>query len=206
MSSLPRVIGITGKMRSGKDTTSEWLVNQYGYVHLSFAAPLKRVCGTLFNFDHDQLYGNKKNVKDDRWYGITPREVLQFVGTELFRNNMGRLLPEIKNNFWAECLKREVIVKLKEGKSVVVSDVRFPNEAEVLRQIHKSTKIYRVNRENRGVDGAVAAQLHSSETEMNGIVCDHEIENNGTLRELYGKVDDCLFTADLKGEITTVIL
>lgn len=60
-----RIIGITGKKFSGKDTLGSYFVNKYGYTQLAYADTLKNAVKCIFDFDDEQLYGSKKEEIDD---------------------------------------------------------------------------------------------------------------------------------------------
>jgi hypothetical protein len=75
------IVGILGKKRSGKDTTGDYLVANKNFVKYSFANPIKRGAMELFGFTEDQVFGDAKDEIDPTW-GITPRLVLQIMGTE----------------------------------------------------------------------------------------------------------------------------
>ena len=84
-----------------------YLIEKYGFVKYAFADPVKQICKILFDFSDDQLYGNKKEGVDFRWY-LTPRDAFQKIGTEFAQNDIYNYFPRLK-----ERLKDEVIwVKL----------------------------------------------------------------------------------------------
>lgn len=63
------VIAISGQINSGKDTVSDYLVENYGFCKVSFADPLKRFCSDVFEFDKIQLWGpsSARNAFDPRY-------------------------------------------------------------------------------------------------------------------------------------------
>ena len=85
------IIGVLGKKRSGKDTTGDYLVANKNFVKYSFANPIKRGAMELFGFTEDQVFGDAKDEIDPTW-GITPRLVLQIMGTEVFQYDMPKYL------------------------------------------------------------------------------------------------------------------
>lgn len=201
-----KLIGIHGKAGAGKDTIANYLCDNYKNTYSeAFADPLKDVAAIAFGiprymFD-DPLV---KNSPNDFW-GISPRQILQFVGTELFRYNIHKL-----NNghfwlwqeyFWIDRmvgrLKGELdrAVNPEEeyapGDCVVISDVRFQNEYEWI--VDNNGIMIHVTRE--GADGNVGIPNHASEAgisyETNYDTVFH-IENNGTLEDLYRKVDNIM--------------
>lgn len=120
---FPPVIGLCGLAGSGKSTLANMLEGAVGYRVLPFAAPLKSAAAVIFNLTHDQLYGEQKNAVDPR-YGLTPRRILQLLGTEVVRT--------IHKDAWVIRWRDEAQKALKAGFHVVVDDVRFQNEAIVV--------------------------------------------------------------------------
>jgi len=122
-----KIIGITGRKYAGKDTLGNYFVEQHGFERLAYADPLKEGTQKFFGFTHEQLYGNEKEVIDEYW-GITPRQALQFVGTNLFRDHICELLPAMGKDFWINVLKRNMETKLRQNRDtkIVITDVDFP--------------------------------------------------------------------------------
>ena len=182
------IIGITGKKFNGKDTVSDYIVSKYKFTKIAYAEPLKEVCRNLFNFNDDQLYGNKKEDIDPFW-NITPRHAFQFIGTDMIRNNANKLISGINNNFWVKCLEKRILDLNSRGiKNIIISDIRFINEADIVK--HLNGKIIKVCRNIDNND------THISELEINNINEDILIENNGSLEELYSKIDTYLSSID----------
>lgn len=119
---LPKIIGFSGKIGSGKTTLAQILCNEYPYTKASFADPLKHIVKYLYDLEYDQLYGNRKEIVDTR-YGVTPRYLLQYIGTNLFRN--------WDKNFWVNVFER----KYANQELLVLDDVRFENEAHIIHQM-----------------------------------------------------------------------
>ena len=44
----------------------------------------------IFGFTKEQVYGDLKDVVDSEW-GVTPRKVLQIMGTELFQYDLQKI-------------------------------------------------------------------------------------------------------------------
>ena len=133
------IVGILGKMRVGKDTVADYLVSNHGFVKKAFADPLKEICKILFLFNDDQLYGTdeQKKMPDDRWFGCSARTAQQFIGTELFRNNLNKIMPGLNQDIFIHHLKLwlEDQKKTNPNIKIVVSDVRFQNEVDFIHSI-----------------------------------------------------------------------
>ncbi len=175
---MPNIIGFTGRKFNGKDTAAKQLIND-GYTPMSFAEPIKQVAKLLFGFSENQVNGNQKEEIDARW-NTSPREVLQFIGTELFREQITRLLPDIGSEFWVKSLEN----RIPKDTDIVITDVRFPNEVDMIHRL--GGKIIRVKRNIQVNDSGT----HISEKHIDKLVVDYDIENNGTIEQLHEKVND----------------
>lgn len=185
------IIGITGRKGSGKDTIADHLISKYGFEKLSFAKPLKDMCKLVFNFTEEQVNGDLKEVIDPQW-NQTPRVILQYVGTDLFRNQMNKILDNIGDNFWVQNLKLRCLQKIKENKDckLVITDVRFPNEFELIKELNgqmiRVLRVFSLKEE----DFTETSDSHISETSLDDAVCDYNIINDSSLDSLYRKIDD----------------
>jgi len=184
---LPIIIGITGKKFNGKDTLGNYL-SKYGYKRLAFADPLKEVLRTVFHFNDEQLYGEDKEKPDPYWK-IPPRSIMQFVGTDLFRHQISKILPNIGNNIWIEVVKRQIVElwKTNPKQKIVLTDLRFPNEINLIKELNGT--IIRVKRNIDKNDNDFVV-VHESETYIDKLDVEHDFENNGTKAELFKKFDD----------------
>lgn len=64
-----KLVGISGEAGSGKDTAADHLVKKYGFVKISLADPLKRICQEIYGFTDEQLWGpsSARNKPDTRY-------------------------------------------------------------------------------------------------------------------------------------------
>lgn len=127
------IIGFVGLAGSGKGTCGDYLVDEYGFKAESFAAPLKDACAAIFGWDRKLLEGDTttsrswRAERDAYWsealgLEITPRYMLQRMGTEVMRNN-------VNDNIWVLSL----FSRVDENKDYVITDVRFENEIDAIR-------------------------------------------------------------------------
>lgn len=182
------IIGLLAKKRHGKDTVADYLVEKYDFTKDAFANPIKEACGLLFGFSHEQLYGDLKEEIDPNW-GITPRTVMQFVGTEVFRHDINKIIPNIGSNFWVNSFRARFNNSVKNNKNfkVVIADMRFPNEVD---EIHKMGGLV-IKIERSGIS---SSDEHESETSIDKIEnYDILLENNGTLQDLYHKINVIMY-------------
>lgn len=141
-----KIIGFAGRKWSGKDTSADHLVRKHGFVQYAFAAPLKNFCRDIFDLDHDQLYGSKREEVDTR-YDLTPRQLLQKFGSDFLRDM-------IDKDFWIKFFVRWAN---QQTKPIVVSDVRFQNELDIIRSL--GGRVVRIDRK----DGHGSNDPHASE-------------------------------------------
>jgi len=178
------LIGLLAKKQHGKDTTADHLVKNYNFEKIAYATPLKNVCKELFDFNEEQLYGDEKEKIDDFW-GITPRGAFQYVGTELVRKQMGVLLPEVGDAFWVKVMERKLMNDNNLDKNIVISDVRFQNEVDLIKKC--GGIIIKIERNLENQDN------HLSEMEIDNIKnYDHKINNNSGILELYDNIDNII--------------
>jgi hypothetical protein len=167
------IIGLSGYARSGKDTVAELLCLNYGYKRVSFADPMRQALYVL-SPKLDNVVRLSEYVDEYGWdvakQNQEVRRLLQVFGTEVGRKMFGL-------DFWID-----IALKNLDGSSkVVVSDVRFPNEAETIKKLGGS--IWRINRHNLN-----AVNGHPSEHAMDSYMVSHVIYNDGTLNDLSDEV------------------
>lgn len=160
-----RLIGIAGKARSGKDTAANYLLEKLGddWSSASFADPMKAMLGVIGVNCSDAAKDLPKNQ-----YGVSTRHMLQTLGTEWGRDGIG-------SDFWID-----VFEMYNAGQCVIVPDVRFENEADLVR---KNGILIHIKGRG-GIKGN-----HVSEQAVNIKDGDIVIDNNGSLAELYAKLD-----------------
>jgi hypothetical protein len=112
------IIGLGYRARAGKDTVADHLVRGHGFTRVAFADNLKTAARAIFHLTDEQLYGDRKELIDPRW-GLTPRDILQRLGTEGVRNVFG-------SHVW----RKSLFLGLEPGRDYVVTDVRFPDEVQ----------------------------------------------------------------------------
>jgi len=188
------IIGIGHKARHGKDTVAEMIVElgrEQGldFVSLSFAEALKKTTAAAFCLDPAIMFDDRKLDVLPFWSAVFGRDVtvtwlLQFIGTDIFRNR-------VHANIWALNVKRKII-DLSSIQHVVISDVRFPNEARMI--IDMGGVLIKVDASERlrgeGVDTARDNQ-HRSEIALDDFnKWDYVIDNNHTMSGLWIKVEE----------------
>ena len=194
MRDKPLIVGVSGRKRHGKDQVATYL-EEYGTLRIAFADELKRVAMDLWDLSFDQVYGSEqdKETVDPRW-GLSPRVILQRLGTEVGRNihpltwvrkvftmidaaSRGEeiLLPDMRHRRFMPCCPNPT--------AWVIPDARFPNEATAIQARGGLViKVVRPDFLKRSTD------MHASEVEVDNVVEDALIVNDGSLADLRSKV------------------
>lgn len=171
------LIAFSGLKGSGKDTAADYLVSKYKYKKETFAEPLKQALKHLFNLTDHNLYIDKE-TKLNEWYGTSTRQLMQFVGTELLRMQMSKLIPELEENIFVKNLEN----KIDSHTKIVISDLRMKNEYDMIK--NKGGIVINIFRNGINEDE------HS--TEKNDLPHDYKIENNDDLNKFYENIDKLL--------------
>lgn len=176
----PILIGLAGPARSGKSTAADHLVRNHLLEHYAFADPLRSGLMEIFNLDPEDFEGVKKEQPVE-WLGRSPRELMQSMGTEWARQmvhpDVWVKLAEQNLNYLENSLSAVV--------GFVVSDVRFENEAELIRK-RGGTVIHIIRPD------APAVNPHSSEAGIQAKQHDLTICNIGDREQLRCLIDDCV--------------
>lgn len=173
------IIGIIGTKGSGKDTLADFLVAMHpGAVKYSMATPIKRACKELFLLSDKQLSDPvRKEAPSNMWPDWTPRRMMQWLGTDVFRD-------QVDPHFWIKHAAH--VIRSCQADIMIIPDIRFINEAEMIRS-QPSHLLIRIVR-----DSTIKVDTHASETEMDSIPSEWisaKIFNNGTLEDLEATVD-----------------
>lgn len=229
------IIGINGKIGSGKDTVGkiiQWLTKpkldaQYigfqtyddatlerlsPFKIKKFAGKLKTIASLLTGISVEKFEDQEFKMTNlsDEWSTVnslstrhkvrknmTVRELLQKLGTEAMRDGL-------HENVWVNALFSDYVPVVKEwdefGNDTLVeypswciTDMRFPNEMEAVKQ--KGGITIRVVRDNG--TRAIDTNPHPSETALDNAKFDYEIINEGTIEDLVEKVREILIKENI---------
>lgn len=186
------LIGLTGKARSGKDTVGDFIkgdMSARGYdtvLHYSFAAPLKQGLQTMFGWTEDHTDGDLKEAVDEH-LGVTPRFAMQSLGTDWARNM-------INQNTWVIIAKKRISEAWRRGEHVLITDVRFDNEAQAIRELGGVV----IHIERPGQE-EIQSNQHASEAGVTYKVGDLMLINDKGLKDLQAKVISTMDLLDSEG-------
>ena len=144
---------------SGKTAFANYLQAKYGFVKLSFAAPVKSIAQAALMIPIDKR-------KPEH------RRLLQQLGTDVFR--------AAKANVWIYHMALE-LAKYGDADNIVIDDVRFKNEAEFLQG--EGFKLIKITGGDRRVKIGDDLRAHTSEKEVGEIECDDMIVNSGSFTD-----------------------
>lgn len=183
-----------GKDTATRITTELLEASGKSVYETAFAEPLKEMCITIIGLDRNAVYGTDKQKNSPshvlwdnfpleirlkyseerdgdgrelpRIGPMTNREVLQVVGTDIFR-------AMFDNDIWAKAPFRK---DWTDYDVVILTDCRFPNEKEMTEANDGIT--IRLTRDTGFED------THPSEVALDGFAFIHLYDNEGTIDEL----------------------
>jgi hypothetical protein len=192
-----KLVLIHGHAGSGKDTIADYLVRKYDFTKYAYADPIKEFLsknlGIPLNYFYDQELKTKdlyESLKLSSWKGWTPRKLLQFVGTNLFRNTMDE-------DFWVKVLAPRIMDDPDLDK-IVITDIRFENELYPERffnerHILQNATLYKIifQVERPGYIGTVPGGFENHESEQQIKLPKNTItlHNKEGLSDLYDALD-----------------
>lgn len=172
------LLGLTGPAGVGKDTVAG-ILSHYGFYQYAMARPMKEMLSLIGFHEPAREF---KELPNER-FGCSYRKAAQTLGTEFGRT--------VNPNLW-------LIVgedRIKDRPLVVISDIRFDNEAEWLAK--QGGKLVHVIGRQTTVAGETAK--HVSENGIRFAPGHKIIENSGSLSALTVNVSRLLQELNFKG-------
>lgn len=174
---MAKIITISGKAESGKDTSAQMLKEQledlgYNVLICHYADLLKFICKNFFDWD------GQKNEEG--------RTLLQRVGTEGVR--------KYNPNYWVEFILEILAFFPDEWDFVLIPDARFPNEINLLKDDNydvMAVKVVRTDYENHLTE---EQRNHPSETALDDYNFDYTLLNESTKEGLYARIESLVST------------
>jgi len=181
------IIGLSGYARSGKDEAAKVLVEQYGFTRIAFADKLRDFLYALnpiinptperYFVAHPAPKRLREVIDNYGWdgyketeHGTEIRGLLQRLGTEAGRQTLW-------DSIWIDA----AFADTSEDNNYVITDVRFPNEADAVKE--RGGVLWRIERAGVG-----PANSHASETSLDNYEFDRRLANNGTLDDYIREV------------------
>lgn len=181
------LIGISGSSGTGKTTLAERLAETMTNTFIScFADPLKEAASILYGISEDCFYISELKETRNEFWGTTPREIAQYLGTEVFRHT-------VSPSFWVDRMERRLSLEGNHGNShdalyepgdtVIIPDVRFQNEVDFI-LAHNGIILHLIREGTKpvGIPGhSSEGFVPSSSTASDRII---DLNNNGTVAQL----------------------
>ena len=202
---------ISGQKRAGKDTIANYIMDNVITARVSFADPVRAVCRAYFGWDDEWLLGNKKEDIDPYW-GISPRQAMQYLGTEVGRigiaQNYSNFYDITGDSIWIKNAQK-TIRKISDEygeeydkfgakiRAVVIPDMRFLNEYDAMKKMsEEGYKVITIGVRRNGLP----SDNHASETEIKYCVekCDFILENDKDIPDLHKKVHQFLINTGIE--------
>lgn len=116
---LPQLIFLSGKKRSGKDTLAKLLHREYGYRRVAFADALKDEVADKWGLQRMDFDADDLKEQKPPGFAYTRRQLLQMHGRER---------RQIDPEYWTRRARQSINAMIQQGEKVVVTDARFANE------------------------------------------------------------------------------
>ena len=171
-----KIVGLIGRLQSGKSVVAQHLIKHYTFKRIKFATPMKNMC-KAFGLTPDMIEGDLKETQIYNIGGKTPRYFMQTLGTD-----WGRKM--IWEDLWVYAWKQMVINC--PCTLVVADDVRFLNEYQAVHALTKDSMVIKVV---RGQEATYQPTEHESEQYVDVMRADAMLYNHGTIPELLDQVD-----------------
>lgn len=183
-----KIIGLTGPIGSGKDTVCD-IIRSANLPRLTFSSSFKAALvghvSRAFGVS-ESLFKIRtlKDTPEEKLFGKTPRQVLQYYGTDFARNL-------ISEDIWVSIVRqqiRAVVASSNPCNTIVITDVRFDNEAEMI--IAEGGSIWQIYRPDNPIVSPSAD--HAAESGVSEHLVTETLYNTGDLAYLTNEVHTML--------------
>jgi len=173
------IVGVMGRKRAGKDTFAARLVEKHGFTRYAFADALRMAALELDPIvtPVDTVGGSLRLSDVVRQVGWEGAKAHAEVRRTLQRFGQG--IRKIDPDFWLRHVLEQIDARVGHA---VITDVRYPNEAEAIRVL--GGELVRVVR-----PGADNSDTHESETALDDYPEDWRVPNDASLGSLHDFAD-----------------
>lgn len=177
-----KIIGLTGPAGAGKDTAALHLCAAYGFASFALADPIRKGIMAMFDMAEVELVDRSKKEQPIYWLGKSPRQLMQTLGTEWGRQH-------VADDIWLRLADQRIAhltanAKYLGLKGIVITDIRFPNEAEWIRQ---RGDLVHITRQSKCLNQSTAK--HASEQGIAPLDCESILINDSTIADLYRQIE-----------------
>jgi len=121
------LIALFGPPNSGKDTVAKRLVEQHGFTRIAFADKVRELAYETLS-DSERVVIDMKGWEVAKRWHQQYREILECVGDGA-RKVLG-------DGVWIDAVYDQIEALLDDGKSVIITDLRKENEAEMVSEFN----------------------------------------------------------------------
>lgn len=188
-----KLIGVAGQLRNGKDVISDYIAKKLEFKRAAFASNVKRIFCETFDVDMEFVEKWKTISENPPGFEMPVRQALQFIG-DGFR--------KIKKDIWVDLIFRN------DSQQIVISDVRYINELiQIKNNNGTNILVYRSGYLNEDPNESesqikefveyylskkIEGKVHENDKKF-GLI-DYFIINDGTLDDLYKKIDKLILS------------
>jgi len=177
---LPRIIGLLGRSRVGKDTVAKTIANIYKHenhvVICRLSQPLKDAVMALYHFTPEQLEDDNKE-KIDLKYNTTPRLCMKKL--------CDFIMKEHGDEFFSKKLFHMIDATTDPKACFVIPDVRYKHDIEYIHQ--RGGIVIKITR-----DFGDGVPKHAWEDVIDSYHGDVMFKNNGNIEDLEKQVKQYL--------------
>jgi len=192
------ILSLSAWKTSGKDTLADYLVSEYGFKKISFAAKLKDMVA--------QQYTVPREFMDSPTHKEMPLTHLPVIPSDKTTERLHEMLSmELRSGFWtprALCILegsvkravhpnywvRSAVSEIAQyaGGNFVITDMRYKTEADTVNIMYPENKVIRIERYDS------SPTTDPSERDMDDYRFDYTINNKGTKEDLYAQADSLI--------------
>lgn len=172
---VPKIIGLLGRSRSGKDTVADFLIATYPdipFTKVRLSAPIKDAVCALYGFTPEQVEGPAKEIVVPS-VGVSPRQAMVHLTSSMMQQN--------GKDFFTNRLYRGLDAAAKSMTTVpIIPDIRYEHDIhEIQRRGGIVIKIHRSD---------PSLPRHNWEDSIDYLVGDTSVFNDSTHEDLYAQV------------------
>lgn len=176
-----KLIGLTGKAGAGKDTLASLILEHTtgttrGATR-AFADPLRRAAKEIFGLTDQQMTDRELKEQVIPYWGMSPRRILQLLGTESVRHVFGGDTWVLNAELRLEALLQSEAREALPVEVCIWTDCRYPEEAQWIRD--NGGIVIQIER-----SGIAAVESHSSERPLPVELVSNIVRNDGSLDDL----------------------
>lgn len=169
------LIGLTGKAGVGKDTAARFMTDYEGFKRYAFADPIRKIAAELYGVQPSCFETEQYKAMYDPFWSRTHRQMMQFIGTELVRENLSA-------DHWIKLLERRLTTE--RVARIAVTDVRFPDELEWI--VNNGGYIIHIESLTRRATSAGTTHQSEQDLDMSPALKYnryYHIQNDGTMKQ-----------------------